>query len=229
MQISRASDTFGRLAGDEFLYIIDRAVSYETAVLACDRLVNSLQFAVDLEAVGLSLSATIGAAVFPTDGNAPEQLIATAQRALQTAKKTAQRYCVARDGGALEVTEDAMPAQIDAVAAPAAETQPQAAERRAENRRSEHRNRVFKRGRIIFGDGFSTMDCVVRDLSLHGARISMEDQIALPQRFSFSILDSGTTYRAVRRWQRGTAIGIEFAEELTRAGAKQALETQTAQ
>jgi len=89
---------------------------------------------------------------------------------------------------------------------------------RNENRRGERRNRVYKRGRIIFGDGFSTIDCTIRDLSAHGARISVEDQVTIPPRFSFAILDTGEVYPAVRRWQRGRGIGLEFVIEAHDAG-----------
>ncbi|MEX0852327.1 MAG: PilZ domain-containing protein, partial [Bauldia sp.] len=84
---------------------------------------------------------------------------------------------------------------------------------RVGNRRAERRNRVFKRGRIIFGDGFSTLDCMIRDLSQRGARISVEDQLTVPSKFSFAILDTGEVYAAIRRWQQGRSIGLEFLIE----------------
>jgi diguanylate cyclase (GGDEF)-like protein len=229
MLTSRASDAFGRFGGDEFLYLIDRAVSPETVALVCDRLVGALQFSMDLEAVGLSLSASIGAAIFPSDGSTREALLVAAERALHAAKSQSRRYCLASEASGSLAEVFSRPKEAgNGVAAqpknkaekagngPFADAEPRVimAETpvgtRGENRRVEHRNRVFKRGRIIFGDGFSTMDCVVRDLSLHGARLSVEDQVTLPQRFSFAIVETGTTYPAIRRWQHGKSIGIEF-------------------
>ena len=90
---------------------------------------------------------------------------------------------------------------------------------RDENCRAEHRNRVFKRGRIILGDGYSTIDCVVRDLTTRGARITVEDNVALPFDFTFSLLDTGAVHVAIRRWQRGRSMGIEFSASVLSPGS----------
>lgn len=81
-----------------------------------------------------------------------------------------------------------------------------------ENRRGARRFRVLKRGQIIIANGMSTIDCVVRDLSEHGARISVEDPIILPENFSFMLVEEGTIYPAFKRWQHGKSIGIEFSD-----------------
>ncbi len=228
MLTSRTSDTFGRYGGDEFLYLIDRVVSPETVSQVCERLVTALQFNVDLDAVGLSLSASIGAAIFPSDGASADTLIAAADRALRAARTRSRRYCLAQGAGEGLAGGAVLPPVPNGPSVPRAPAVEATAKRppvvpaagddaRDENRRIEHRNRVFKRGRIILGDGFSTMDCVIRDLSIRGARISLEDQVTLPQRFSFSVMENGATYPAVRRWQRGRSIGIEFKTAEARA------------
>ena len=81
-----------------------------------------------------------------------------------------------------------------------------------ENRRVARRFRVLKRGQIIIGNGISTIDCVVRDLSEHGARVSVDDPIMLPESFSFMLVEDGVVYPAFKRWQQGKSIGIEFSE-----------------
>jgi diguanylate cyclase (GGDEF)-like protein len=229
MLTARSSDALGRFGGDEFLYLIDRDVSYETVERACNRLASSLTFAVELDAVGFSLSASIGAAIFPADGTTADELLTAADHAMFAAKAAGAGYCLVRaiEETGSELAEAATPAvagkgnarrPTNGQAAAPVPTGDQAAAaapgatlgHRNENRRSERRNRVFKRGRIIFGDGFSTIDCMIRDLSRHGARISVEDQLVVPQKFSFAVLDNGTVYLAARRWQQGRSIGVEF-------------------
>ncbi len=251
MLTARSSDSLGRFGGDEFLYLIDRDVSRETVERACHRLSGAMKFTVELETVGLSLSATIGAALFPVDGATADSLLTAADQAIYAAKNSGIGYClagvVADPGGvdgpdgldrARELPDPPSPAApVDAtrsivremrgpaagvdearnvsVATPVAK----AIGHRNENRRVERRHRVYKRGRIIFGDGFSTIDCTIRDLSTRGARIAVEDQLTVPPRFSFAILDTGEVHSAVRRWQRGRSIGVEFMIGVQNVGA----------
>jgi len=243
MSTSRSSDALGRFGSDEFLYLIDRDVSLETVDMACQRLASALSFVVELDVVGLSLSASIGAAIFPIDGTTPDDLLTAADRAMFAAKQagggfrlagtattgpemdrpfaTAARSTIADGNGGLShparggMSPDFRPEGPTPTGGVEGAVRVGGGDRvdhRDENRRVEHRNRVFKRGRIIFGDGFSTLDCIIRDLSSRGARITVEDQIAVPQIFSFALLDSGAIYSAVRRWQRGRSIGLEFSE-----------------
>ncbi len=254
MLTARSSDSLGRFGGDEFLYLIDRDISHETVERACNRLTGALSFAVELEAVGLSLSATIGAAIFPSDGATPDALLTAADQAMYTAKANGAGYCLVgamatSDGlGQSDGLDQTGEAPADGPVAPASAPPDPVREvrgpsfgaadqssggsnappvvaavgHRNENRRVERRNRVYKRGRIIFGDGFSTIDCTIRDLSARGARISVEGQLTVPPRFSFAILDTGEVHPAIRRWQRGRSIGVEFIIEVRDVGSAEA-------
>jgi len=82
---------------------------------------------------------------------------------------------------------------------------------------SEHRNevrqRVFLKGRIVFNNSASSMDCLVRDLSSSGARLVCSESTTLPEVFDLYIPQKERTYRATLRWRRADGIGITFAEE----------------
>ena len=208
MQASRSSDSFGRLGGSEFLYLIDRDISAESVEQACARLSKTLAFSVALESIAIALTASIGAALCPVDGESTDELLNAARQAMLVAKAGGGGYHVPRT---LRFTLEAVDG-CDEAAGPAEEHRLVAGAREA-NRRIEHRERVLRRGRIILGDGFSTIDCIIRDISTHGARFTVQEGISVPRSLSLSILDTGHTHQAIRRWQHGPSIGVEFTAE----------------
>ncbi|TXM71296.1 PilZ domain-containing protein [Methylobacterium sp. WL12] len=82
---------------------------------------------------------------------------------------------------------------------------------------SEHRNetrqRVFLKGRIVFNNGASSMDCLVRDFSSSGARLALSESSTLPEVFDLYIPQKDRTYRSTLRWRRADGVGITFADE----------------
>ncbi len=247
----RSSDTLGRYGGDEFFVLIDRDVSEHSIELVCERLVSALCFSIEEGSAGVSLSASIGVAFYPTDGKTATTLLVAADHAMYAAKVSGKTgYCFAKalgpadrpvdptdsededktvrpyaeaDGSTL-VFESGKPILVSSGNgahgpdgfSPIREEHPDAGSGvdRETNRRCERRTRVFKRGRIILNDGFSTIDCLVRDISPGGARVTVDGSLALPERFSFELADSGTVREAIRRWQRGNSIGLKFALEI---------------
>jgi hypothetical protein len=65
--------------------------------------------------------------------------------------------------------------------------------------------------RIIFNQGSSTLDCVIRDLSEDGARLSMSDAFAPPDVFDLFIPQKNATYRARVAWRRNEGLGVSFS------------------
>jgi len=84
--------------------------------------------------------------------------------------------------------------------------------------RRETRQRVFLKGRIVFNNGSSSFDCLVRDMSSSGARLVMSDATTLPEAFDLYIPQKDRTYRAILRWRREDGIGVIF-EDPARAQA----------
>ncbi|MEE7503093.1 PilZ domain-containing protein [Methylobacterium sp. C33D] len=83
--------------------------------------------------------------------------------------------------------------------------------------RREARQRVFLKGRIVFNNGSSSLDCLVRDMSPTGARLVMSEATTLPDAFDLYIPQKDRTYRATLRWRREDGIGVTF-EAPARAG-----------
>ena len=76
--------------------------------------------------------------------------------------------------------------------------------------RSSDRQRTFIAGRLTFGGGAMSVSCHVRDLSKDGARVTLDAQVALPQRLMIEIPSRGINEPAVLRWRHGEVAGIEF-------------------
>lgn len=83
--------------------------------------------------------------------------------------------------------------------------------------RRELRQRTFLKGRIIFNNGASSMDCLVRDMSASGARLALSQSAILPDSFDLLIPAKEKTYRSSLCWRRSDGVGIVFADESTGA------------
>ena len=82
----------------------------------------------------------------------------------------------------------------------------------AERRRHE-RERVLRRARIVYRRGWSSLDCVVLDLSSGGARIRVGGLLGFPERFELRI-DGGPVREAVVRHRAAGVSGVEFVDGL---------------
>jgi hypothetical protein len=90
--------------------------------------------------------------------------------------------------------------------------------------RREIRQRTFLKGRIIFNKGASSMDCLVRDMSASGARLSLSETTTLPDSFDLYIPQKEKTYRSTLAWRRADGVGITFLDDVAPAPAPPAAE-----
>lgn len=77
-------------------------------------------------------------------------------------------------------------------------------------RRSETRHRALKGGSLSFNKGYGALECVVRNLSAHGARLAFGDTMAVPSRFDLVISGDDRVRDAHVRWRTLTAVGVEL-------------------
>jgi len=84
----RSSDTVGRLAGDEFAIVCSGLARPEDAGLMAEKVMeaNAAGYAIDGKEV--FISASIGIAVYPADGDSVETLLAAADAAMYRAKQS---------------------------------------------------------------------------------------------------------------------------------------------
>ncbi len=69
---------------------------------------------------------------------------------------------------------------------------------------------MLKGGRIITNEGWSSIDCTVRNFSETGAKITFSGLVETPDEFELLIVSDQLIYSARRRWTRGQEIGVEF-------------------
>ncbi len=79
-------------------------------------------------------------------------------------------------------------------------------------RRSAPRMRVLKRAKVIFNRGFSTFDCIVRNISATGALLTIDDSVQLPKEFRIRIGEEQAIRPAELIYRRSMFAGIRFLD-----------------
>ena len=75
--------------------------------------------------------------------------------------------------------------------------------------RRQPRMKTYKSGRIIFNDGRSTLDCILRNLSGSGAKLSFSQVPAIPDTFKVTFSDGSTRSCSVA-WRKSLDVGVSF-------------------
>jgi hypothetical protein len=78
------------------------------------------------------------------------------------------------------------------------------------DKRQARRFRVLKDGKIVMLNNWSVVDCCIRDVSDTGARLSCQDQAAVPNDFRLLFLASNAIRDASVVWRRGDQVGVVF-------------------
>ena len=88
----RDSDTVSRLAGDEFVLVLDDLSSVDDAVLIADKILIAMNAPHRIEQHDLHVTASMGISVFPDDGDDAESIIRSADVAMYHAKEVRNSY-----------------------------------------------------------------------------------------------------------------------------------------
>ncbi len=84
----RQSDTVSRVGGDEFIVSLEQIKTTDDAIAAARKLDSALRQPFSLLGKQISISASIGIAVYPDHGNDPATLLRHADQAMYSAKAT---------------------------------------------------------------------------------------------------------------------------------------------
>lgn len=82
--------------------------------------------------------------------------------------------------------------------------------RKGAARRVDLRARSLMTGRIVVGDCEAVVDCVIRNLSLRGARVRVPRSVDLPKLVGLVIVREGIYCEASVAWRRGDQVGLAF-------------------
>jgi diguanylate cyclase (GGDEF)-like protein len=83
----RASDTIARLGGDEFAVLLPQLTEHEDAEQAAEKILAALEVPFLLEGLTLEIGASIGIAIYPSDGDDADTLFQRADVAMYAAKE----------------------------------------------------------------------------------------------------------------------------------------------
>jgi len=103
----RAGDVVARFGGDEFIVLLDDAARDDVAQVA-HKLLRAIEVPVDAEGRDLSVTPSVGIAMFPRDGATPTELIKNADTAMYIAKSRGRANCQFFDPAVASAAYDAL-------------------------------------------------------------------------------------------------------------------------
>jgi hypothetical protein len=79
-----------------------------------------------------------------------------------------------------------------------------------DDRRRSVRHRMLKPARIVFDRRFSPVDCTLRNLSDHGAMLSLPTRSAIPYDFDLELGWTASVHRCRLVWRQEDRVGVQF-------------------
>lgn len=76
--------------------------------------------------------------------------------------------------------------------------------------RTAARARTLVAGKIVYGDGAYSYDCVIRDISPSGARISGTTGMTIPREFFLIDQKRQVAFDGTSAWRNGAQAGVRF-------------------
>ena len=67
-------------------------------------------------------------------------------------------------------------------------------------------------GKIVYGAGHFTVDCVIRNLTKRGAKLGATGAGDLPDQFHLLDVRAGVAYEATVKWRRPSEVGVTFGK-----------------
>lgn len=92
---AREMDFVARLGGDEFVVVLDKVRSAQEVQVVVNRIRHSLASPIGLDGTQLSVGASIGVALYPEQGQTPEELLQAADKDMYRVKNTRKQAAAA--------------------------------------------------------------------------------------------------------------------------------------
>ena len=87
-------------------------------------------------------------------------------------------------------------------------------------RRRITRQKSFLRGSVQFNNGRNSTDCLIRDISIYGARLIFSDTVTTPDAIDLYIPQKEQTFRTHVIWRHGQEVGVAFAQPASASAAE---------
>lgn len=94
LECLRESDTAARVGGDEFVVLLPAVSSVQTAMLVAEKIRNALDLPFEISGHSMSISSSIGIAVYPEHGCDEKTLLKNADTAMYLAKRNGRNTVV---------------------------------------------------------------------------------------------------------------------------------------
>ncbi len=82
----------------------------------------------------------------------------------------------------------------------------------APEQRADPRQRVLFSGKIVYGGGSFTADCVIRNVTKTGAKIVPAGGVVVPDDFQLLEIRTGWAHECVVKWRRRNEVGVTFKQ-----------------
>jgi hypothetical protein len=79
-------------------------------------------------------------------------------------------------------------------------------------KRASVRSKAFLKALIRLENGDVTIDCVVRNISLSGAKLGVPRMYVVPTKFELEIPQRGAALQCVLKWRKDDEVGVEFLD-----------------
>lgn len=86
-----------------------------------------------------------------------------------------------------------------------------------QERRSVPRGRSYLGAKVVFNHRYCSMDCLIRDMSSHGAKLIFTNTVTVPDELDLEIRKTSETRRVKVVWRRGDEAGVQFLDRQPKA------------
>ncbi|REF84142.1 PilZ domain-containing protein [Methylovirgula ligni] len=86
--------------------------------------------------------------------------------------------------------------------------------------RSTERIRSFLRAQITYNNRMTTIDCIIKNYSVGGARIALSDTLAVPSEFDVFVPAKQRSHHARLVWRDKDSIGVSFIDAAQQSAEK---------
>jgi diguanylate cyclase (GGDEF)-like protein/PAS domain S-box-containing protein len=91
--VLRSNDVLGRYGGDEFIVVLRGGPEAEMSSETLERIMQAVAEPMKIDGHSMRVNCSIGVAVFPQDGDTPQQLLEMADAAMYRAKQSGRNRC----------------------------------------------------------------------------------------------------------------------------------------